>query len=254
MSTSTTAPDALPPALETPPKLSELSRIVNVFVAPSATFADIRRNSSWWVPWLLMSVLQLGFAFAIDQKFGWETFMEQQLAKNPSAQARLDAVKPEQREQIVHTQATVARYLGYAAPLRILVIWAVIAAIFMAVFNFGFGAQIPFKQSLSAWAHAVMPLLISFVLTIVTIYASKGPETFNLNNPIASNLGYFLDPKNSKLLYWLGSCLDVFNIWVVVLLGIGYSRLSNNKVKRTPAMAIFAVAYVLMKGFGALRA
>jgi len=99
-----------------------------------------------------------------------------------------------------------------------------------------------------------MPLLISFVLTIVTIYASKGPETFNLNNPIASNLGYFLDPKNSKLLYWLGSCLDVFNIWVVVLLGIGYSRVSSNKVKRTPAMVVFAVAYVLMKGFGALRA
>jgi hypothetical protein len=250
---STETSVAVSPAPEPQPKLSEMSRLVNVFIAPSATFTDIRRSASWWVPWLLMSILQLAFAFAIDQKFGWDTLTEQQIAKNPSVQARLDGLKPEQREQILQTQSKVARYLAYAAPVRILIIWVIIAAIFLAVFKFGFGAEIPLKQSLATWAYATMPLLISFLLTIVSIYATSAGN-FDLNNPVASNLGYFLDPKNSRLLYWLGSCLDVFDIWSIVLLGIGYSIVSNNKVKRTSAMAVFAVVLVLMKGVGALRA
>lgn len=253
MSLGTSVASAVPPAPNPQPKLSEMSRIVNVFTAPSATFTDIRRNSSWWVPWLLMSILQLGFAFAIDQKFGWDTLTEQQIAKNPSVQVRLDGIKPDQREQILQRQAQVARYLAYAAPVRILIMWTIIAAIFMAVFKFGFGAEIPFKRSLATWGYATMPLLISFALTIVSIYATS-VGSFDLNNPVASNVGYFLDPKNSKLLYWLGSCIDIFDIWAIVLLGIGYSIASNNKVKRTSAIAVFTVVFVLMKGLGALRA
>ena len=252
MSTGASVSGALPQAPE--PQLSQMSRLVNAFVAPSATFTDIRRSASWWVPWLLMAILQVAFAFAIDQKFGWDTVLEQQIAKNPSAQARLDGFKPEQREQVLQSQAKITKYVAYAAPVRILIVWTMVAAIFMAVFKFGFGADIPFTRSLATWAYSTMPLSISFVLTIVAVYATSSSATFDLNNPVATNLGYFIDPKNSKLLYWLGSCVDVFDIWVIVLAGIGYSIASNNKVKRTTAMAIFAAVFVLMRGLGALRA
>lgn len=252
MSSGTSIPEPLPPAPESPKGLSEPQRLVNVFVAPSKTFEDIRRNASWWVPWLLMSIVQLAFVYAFDQKVGWDTFMEQQIAKSPSAQARLDSLKPEQREALLQTQSKVAKYLGYAAPVTLLITWVIIAAIVMAVFNFGFGAEIPFKQSLATWSYASLPLIVSLVLGIVTIYATAEPENFNLNNPIASNPGYFLDPK-SKLLYWLGSSLDAFGIWIIALLGIGYSVVSNRKVKATAAMAVFAVLYLLFKGFGAIR-
>lgn len=253
MSTAASTPE--PPA-PTPQEsgLSELQRIINVFVAPSKTFTDIRRNGSWWVPWLLLSILQLAFIYAFDQKVGWETFMEQQIAKNASAQARLDSLKPEQRERIIEAQTKGARYFGYATPVTVLISWVIVAAILMAVFNFGFGAEIPFKQSMATWGYATLPLLLVAILGTLSLYATSTPESFNLNNPIASNPAYFLDPKNSKLLYWLGSCLDAFGIWVIVLLGIGYSTVSNNKVKRTSAIAVFAVLYVIFKGVGAIRA
>jgi hypothetical protein len=253
MSSATSIPEPPPPAPESP-KLSEPARLVNVFIAPSKTFEDIRRNASWWVPWLLMSIFQLAFVYGFDQKVGWDTFMEQQIAKNPSAQARLDTLKPEQRERILETQSKVARYIGFAAPVTVLISWVLMAAIFMAIFNFGFGAEIPFKQSLATWGYATLPLLLVAVLGLVTMYATATPETFNMNNPIASNPAYFLDPKNSKLLYWLGSCLDAFGIWAIVLLGIGYSTVSRNKVKLTSAIAVFAVLYIIFKGVGAIRA
>jgi len=51
--------DAVPQATSAP--LSEGQRIVDTFVAPSKTFADVLRKSSWWGPLLLMIVVSIAF-------------------------------------------------------------------------------------------------------------------------------------------------------------------------------------------------
>ena len=33
--------------------LSQAERVVDTFIAPSKTFTDILRSSSWWLPWLI---------------------------------------------------------------------------------------------------------------------------------------------------------------------------------------------------------
>ena len=249
-STPTPPPPASPAAPETP-ALSEGARLIDTFIAPSKTFTDIRRNASWWVPWILIAITQAAFIFVFDQKVGWETFIEQQIAKNPSAQARLEQLPPAQKERALAIQVKFARYLGYAAPVTTLIFLLIASAIAMAIFNFGFGAQIPFKTSMSVFTYCNLPGLIVGLLGIVSLYATSTPEAFNLNNPLATNPAYFLDPANSKLLYWLASCLDVVAIWMIVLMGIGYATVS--KVKRGSAIAVFAMLYVVIKGFGALR-
>ncbi len=57
----------LPPmSAPTPePALSEGARIINTFIAPSKTFTDLRRNASWWGPWLLISIFGLIFIYSI---------------------------------------------------------------------------------------------------------------------------------------------------------------------------------------------
>ncbi|MGC2741826.1 MAG: hypothetical protein WA672_01470, partial [Candidatus Angelobacter sp.] len=52
------------------PGLSEPQRLVNTFIAPSKTFTDIRRNASWWVPFLLISIFSISFFVMIDKKVG----------------------------------------------------------------------------------------------------------------------------------------------------------------------------------------
>ena len=34
--------------------LSQVERVVDTFVAPSKTFTDILRSTSWWLPFLLL--------------------------------------------------------------------------------------------------------------------------------------------------------------------------------------------------------
>jgi hypothetical protein len=252
---SSAIPIQEPPA-PTPetPALSEAARLANTFIAPSKTFLDIRRSASWWVPWLLAALLQLGFTFTFGQKIGWESVIEKQWQKSPTMSARLNSMKEDQKEQMLERGAKVAGYIGYASPITTLLYYVIAAAIAMAIFNFGFGAAVPFKQSIATFAYASLPLTIFSILAMITMWVTQTPDTFNLNNPLATNPGYFLDPQNSKLLYWLASCLDVFAIWVIVLLGLGYSTITNKRVKLGAAIAVFAVIYVLFKGVGAINA
>jgi hypothetical protein len=54
------------------PALSQTERVIDSFVAPSKTFTDIRRNSSWWLPWLLSAIFGLALVYVIDHKIGMD--------------------------------------------------------------------------------------------------------------------------------------------------------------------------------------
>ncbi|MFI5106847.1 MAG: hypothetical protein ACHP79_18135, partial [Terriglobales bacterium] len=57
------------------PGLSESQRLVNVFIAPKKTFEDLKRNSSWWVPWVISSVFVLIFGIIAVQKLDMGRFI-----------------------------------------------------------------------------------------------------------------------------------------------------------------------------------
>lgn len=44
--------------------LSEPQRLINVFIAPQSTFADLRRKASWWVPFVLSCIFAYGLVFS----------------------------------------------------------------------------------------------------------------------------------------------------------------------------------------------
>ena len=46
--------------MDGPRGLSQMERVVNTFVAPTATFKDILRSTSWWLPFVLMVVSSTG--------------------------------------------------------------------------------------------------------------------------------------------------------------------------------------------------
>ena len=46
--------------MDGPRGLSQMERVVNTFVAPTATFKDILRSTSWWLPFVLMAVSSTG--------------------------------------------------------------------------------------------------------------------------------------------------------------------------------------------------
>jgi Yip1 domain len=237
------------PVLAPQPPLSQAARVLNTFVAPNQTFADLGRNQSWWVPWLLMSVVSLAFVWTMGQKVGFEQVTRNEMAKSSRAAEQMEKLSPEQRDHAIELQTKMVSYFSYGSPVLSLIGFVIIAAVLLGTFNFGAGAEITFKQSMAVVLYSYLPTVISSLLGIVSLFVGVDPEGFNIRNPVASNAAYFMDPTQHKFLYGLVSAVDVFALWIVVLLAIGFASVS--KLKRSTTFAIVLGWYVLIKLAGA---
>jgi len=194
-------PMSIPPAEE--PPLSEGARIIDTFIAPSKTFSDLRRNASWWAPWLLISVVTLLFVFVMGKQIGFEQISKNAIAQSSRAE-QFEKLPADQQARQLQLSATFARYISYSLPVINLVVFVVIAGVLMAAFNFGAGASVPFKRSLAIVAYGSLPGVIGAVLGIISMFAGVDPAGFNAQNPVATNPAHFMDPAGNKFLYGTG--------------------------------------------------
>jgi hypothetical protein len=228
--------------------LSEPQRILNAFFAPSKTFDDIKRNASWWVPFVLSAIVAILFVVTIDKKITFEQSTINQIQKSSRAD-QFDKLPPEQKAQQIAISTKVTKYISYSIPVMILVINVIIAAVLLAMFKLGFGAALTFKRVFAIVFYAGLPFLISNVLAIISMQFID-PEAFNVQNPVATNPAYFMDPyTSSKFLYGIASAFDVFVFWVIALLTIGIAR--NSKVKTGTAFGAIFALYFFYKLIGA---
>lgn len=237
----------LPPQTTPTPEpagLSEGARIINTFIAPSKTFADLKRNASWWGPWLLISIFALIFVYTMDQKIGFEQINRNEIAHSARAD-QFDKLPPDQQQNQLKIANAFVRYLSYGIPVMLLFYFAVATLVLWATFKFATGADIPFKRAYAIVFYAALPGIIGSILGTISMFAGVDPEGFNVNNPVATNPAYFMDRAGNKFLYVMTSGLDVLVIWGIVLLGIGFAV--NSKVKRGTAIGIVAGWYLFWK-------
>lgn len=236
MASSPLAPPSAPIPTPEPPPLSEGVRIVDTFIAPSKTFTDLGRNASWWTPWLLVSLMSLVFFYVVGQKIGYRKVAENQIQASPKAAARIEQLPADQREQAMERQVKGTEYFLYGYPLVILIFNLLIAAVLFATFRIGAGADVNFKISFAIVNYATLPALLKLILAIVSVAAGANPDSFSLDNPVATNPGYFINAADSPVLHRLASSLDIFLIWTLVLAAIGFTCVS--RVKRSTSFAI----------------
>lgn len=241
------------PATVTPgPPLSEGARLINTFVAPSKTFTDIRRNASWWVPWLVLSVVAVAFAFVVQKRVTYEQVVQNTFRMAPKQAEKIEQLPPDQRNRVMSAQVITREITSYGWPIWYLLIFVIGGAIYMGVFNFGLGAEVKFRESMSVVAYASLPSIFKNLIAILAMYMPGfDPEGFMIQNPAATNLGALVsEPANHVATWALLSGLDIIAIWTVILLGIGFSSIS--KVKRGTAIGVVLGIYFffLLLGVG----
>lgn len=234
-------------AAPSPAPMSEGSRLVNTFIAPSKTFTDLLRSAAWWGPFLLLSIASTILVYTVDQKIGFRKVVDNQIQMSAKQAERIEKMPAADREQALGGQVKGFRLFSYGYPAIILIWNLLIAAILLATFKFGFGADLKFSSTLAVVMYASLPMVIKTLLAALSVVAGMNADSFIFQNPIASNPGYFLTPADSPFLYNLGSALDLFMIWTLALTAIGIACVGS--VKRSTAMlgvfgwyALFAVA------------
>ena len=233
--------------------LTEVQRVANIFVAPSKTFADILRSPIWWLPFLLLVLVTSAVTFTIDHKVGFTRVAENQIHASPRQEEALNQLPPEQRSDRMRVTATVTRYVSYASPVFILIFTAVGALVLWGSFNFALGAQATYPQMFAVWIYASLPRLLSGLLTIITLSFGGSPESFNLKDPVGTNVGYYLPDVAPWLKTALGF-LDVIGLWNTALLVIGTAIVARVKLGSAAAVVLGWWFLMLILAVGAAAA
>jgi hypothetical protein len=240
------------PRVATGTGLSQMERVVDTFIAPTKTFTDILRSTSWWLPFLLVLILSAATAFAIDKKIGFEHVAEHTMQQNPKAAEQLAQLTPQQRAMQMTIAAVITKDLTYAGGVLFLASAAVVALLMWASFNFGLGARTTFAQNFAVFVYAYLPHLFLALLNIIFIYTGVNTENFDINNPVGTNLGYYMTDSAQWLKVGLGF-FDVFGLWSLALLVIG-SAIITRKSRGQVAIVVVGWWVIMLLMFTGLAA
>lgn len=229
------SPVSVSPGEFQPAGMSQAARLAGVFFEPKKTFADIAARPSWIVPLLLMIVATLGVTTVYNQKGIMRIAAEQQMAKSPQVQQ----MSPEQRAEAMDRGMKFSTIISYAIPVLIPVMYLIMAVVLWAIVSGILSAPIRFVQAFAIVTYAQLPGLLMSIM-IVIVLQLKSPADFNVQNPLMFNPGAFMDPQTpSKFLYSLAGSLDLFTIWILLLVATGLKAAAGKRL--TFGGALFAV-------------
>ena len=215
--------------------LSQIERVVDVFVAPSKTFKDILRSTNWLLPFLIMVVIGMASAFAVDRTVGFTAVTEQQIEKSSFSADRINSLPPDQKATIIQRQASITKVSTYCSFIVILIVVALHALLLWATFNFALGAKTTYPQVFSVIMFAGLPKALIWVISIVLLFSGVGLDNFDVQNPVGTNVGYYL---SSPALKAFASGFDIFGLWSLALLVLGMAIISKKTIGQAAAVVV----------------
>jgi hypothetical protein len=221
--------------------MTEIGRLTGVFFEPGKVFADVAERPRWIAPIIVSIICGLAFVYAISTHIGWEPTIRQTLANNP----RTADMPADQREKAIATGAKVASIIGwcgaiFGAPLSCLIIGGVL----LGLFNGLLGAEMKFVQAFTITAYALLVRALLTALLILLVYL-KPPEEFNIQVSPFSPAAYMNRLETPKWLMSLAGSLDLFTLWAIVLLALGFS-IASKKISFTKSLVTILIPWGLV--------
>ncbi len=229
-----TIPVAAAEEPQAPGPINHFGRLFGVLFSPGATFADIVRRPTWVVPTVTMVVISLLASIIFVQRVDWRDVVSQQIEKSP----RASQLSAEQKQQQIEAGAKFAPIFGYVggliAPAFILLLTCLVM---WGSYSLLAGVNPGFATSFAITAHSFMTALVSTPIFLLIIFL-KPKGTIDIENPVATNVAAFLPEDTAKWLMTFCKQIDIFTIWTLVLLAIGFAAVNPKKLKTGNALVI----------------
>ncbi len=244
-----TAPEAVPQGF--------VSRLMGVYFSPGETFAEIGRTPRLLIPMLVLAVVSAVAVYVMIDRIGVERFLGQRIEQAVAS----GQITQQQAEQQLEGIRRAAPYIKVGFPLYGAVAGVVMALIFAGIcklVSMLMGFENEFKPVFAVSLYTLLAVsLLSSLIFILLLYL-KPPEEIDLQNPVGSNLAALLAVAGvelPKFVKALASYVDLFYIWKVLLLAIGYAAVSR-RLKTSTAITICgviaAILAVVFSGFSTL--
>jgi hypothetical protein len=228
------------PAPATP--ASRWEDFIDIFYAPSSVY-ERRRNSGFGIPMLVVTVL-IGVIFVANSGV-MQPIMDAEFARGAAAQMRNNPqITPEMMEKGRAIGETFAKIGAFVfVPIAIF-----LTGLALWIVGKFFDARQTLAAAIMVAAYAYVPRVLESILNGVQGLLMD-PASLDGRYRLSLGIGRFLDPNSaSPVLLALVGRIDVFTIWVTVLLAIGLAV--TGRIPRSKA----AIAAVLVWVLGALPA
>jgi hypothetical protein len=225
-----------------PAGMGEFSRLVGIFFEPGKTFRDIAQRPSWIVPLILVVAVLIGTTVVVTQHIGMDRILMQQNAMN----SRFQQLTPEQKQQSLAIQMKFASLAYVFVAIGVPIMDVIVAAVLLGIAGGLMGGGMRFKQVFAVVCYSGLPAIITAILTIVVAFL-KNPDEYNAQNPLAFNVGAFLDPTTaSKFVYSLASSMDLFVFWTILLIATGLKAAAGKKLTFTGALVAVVLPWAIL--------
>jgi hypothetical protein len=250
--------DPLPAHVPSPAPLTPekpggfFGNLVDVYFSPREAFTRIARSPSFLLPLAGYILLVLGFTGLWMSKVDAREFVKMQLEES----GQWDKIPAERREAVLDAAPAQMKILAWLGPTVFTpLVLLLTAAALMFVFRFFYASEVGFKQAFAivSWVFFAVALVTTPLLLLVL--QLKGDWNVNPQEVVQANLGALLDRSTAaKPLWALFTSIDVFSLWMVYLLAVGFAVASRKSTRSALwGVAIPWVLIVLVKvGWSAL--
>lgn len=230
------------------------SRLIGVLFSPGDTFQEIGRAPRVLIPTLILVILASVGGYMVVNKVGFENIVRRQM----ESLANSGIIPQDKLEEITQqslTPAAISRgkiQAGVTPGIMMVIILLITAGLFK-IFSLMMGYENTFKKLFSVTTYAFLAIALITTAVMLISISLKDPSDIDLYNPIGSNLGAMLPAgtdKTGKFLVGLSSYLDVFGIWRLALLSIGFAAVTR-KLKTGTAAIFLTSLYILAALLGA---
>lgn len=193
--------------------MNEGRRLASVFVAPAELFEDLRQNHRWLVPFLiLLAVAALAAILprlAISSEVWFKT-IQQNIPQGAEISAEQMAMIQERISSpltlILNGVAGVV-LAGGGVILSSLVLWGLFSL---------FSEGISFKTSLSVLSYTGLIKALGLVFILILSISLQRVD-------VSASLALLPFLQKGTYLYRLAAQIDLFTVWRLMLLGLGFS-------------------------------
>jgi hypothetical protein len=223
------------PVVETDRERGFLTNLFGLYLSPDESFADILKRPRFWVA--LAGVLALSIAFCAVwlQKVDPGEFVKAMLEDS----GRWEQIPADRRAAILEgagrSFAVQAWVGGVAGPL---VVMLLIALVLLFVFRFFYGGEVTFPQAMTIVCYTFLAIGLVKTPLMLAVMALKGDWNLDPRHVLQANPTLLVDKDSvAKPLYALLGYLDLFPIWNMVLLAVGFGV----AVRRPTSSALWGV-------------
>ncbi len=230
---------AQPPTPAPGAKYSSMQRLWMMFTSPAEVFADIKIKPTW-VLCMIAYVAVVTVSYLV---------VNSHMDHDANIRGGLAMMNIEVLEEQIEEAVQRSEDHWYRKPLLIgLVAWPIILFISAALFFLMLkitGSEASYVESLSTMLHAYWPSKTVYSVLLAVLVAAKGTVTdLGLVRVLKSSVAGFLSGDVSLPMITFTSFIDVFRIWGIVLLIIGFGIVG--RISRGKAVATAITPWILL--------